>query len=333
VNLDFYNLLQSLKKREKIKGRRKISAFFICMIVAAIFWFMNALSQQYNALISFPVVYQNLPEDKVLTRRLPESVFIELNAQGFHILAYQIRLFRDTIRIDAGNLHIRNRNDFYEARLSTANKLHRITRQFNSEIRINRILPDTIYFIFGNKLSKELPVKLNYNINFEKQHRMMGEITFEPSSVVVEGLESIIDKFEYIETDSLVLDHLTNSVNIDLTLKIPSRFADEITLSTTSVNVTVPVEKYTEASVEVPIEVINLPDNHSMKIFPEKVTITYIVGFSDFDKVNEQMFTARVDYNRRDNTNRLPIEISRHPETVQVVRQQPQKVEYLIRKK
>ena len=70
-----------------------------------------------------------------------------------------------------------------------------------------------------------------------------------------------------------------------------------------------------------------------MKIFPEKVQITYIVGFSDFDRVSEQMFAARVDYLKRDNGNRLSVEITRHPDFVKILKQDPSKVEYLIRKK
>jgi YbbR domain-containing protein len=333
VNIDFYNIIQNLRSSEKIKSRRKISAFFICFIVAALFWLMNTLSQHYNAFISFPVKYENLPDNKVLTRRLPESVYIELNARGFHILAYQIKLLRDTIKIDAGNLPIRNRNDFYEARLATATKLNRITRQFNDEIRVNRILPDTIYFVFGTKVSKEIPVKLNHQLSFEKQHRLNGNVTFEPATVMVEGLESAVNKIEFIETESLVLKNLNQSVNKQINLFLHPSYAEKIFLSNKTVTVKIPVEKYTEASVEVPLEVINLPENHTMKLFPEKVNINYIVGFTDYDKINEQMFTARVDYNKRDNTSRLPIEISRHPETVQILRVQPPKAEYLIRKR
>ena len=311
---------------------KRFSAFLVCLVVAALFWFLNALSKNYNAAIILPVVYQNLPNNKILTRKLPETISIELNAQGFLILAYQYKFINDSILIDAGNLNIRAVEDHYEARMTTASKLYRIARQFSPEVKINRISPDTIYFAFGNKKRKEIPVKLNYSISYEKQYRLRDRIIFTPSTISISGLDKTVDAIEFFDTDSLVLKEVNNTITTELPLKVPEQYST-LQVSAKSVHVTVPVEKYTEASVEVPIEVINLPQDRGMKIFPEKVQITYIVGFSDFDRVSEQMFAARVDYLKRDNGNRLSVEITRHPDFVKILKQDPSKVEYLIRKK
>jgi hypothetical protein len=332
LSINLIELLKRPKGEGKIKGRKKISAFIVCLFVAALFWFLNALSKSYNAAISFPVVYINLPENKVLTHELPQQVTLELNAQGFHILAYQFRFLNDSILIDAGNLKIREVNGHFEAKLPTANRVHRVSRQLSPDVRIHRIAPDTVYFTFGTKKAKEVPVKLNHYLNFEKQHRLRDRIIISPSSIRIEGLDELVGLVNFIETDSLVLNQLNSPITTEIPLKIPDGFS-ALNFSTKSVMVTVPVEKYTEVNVEIPVEVLNLPDNLSVRIFPETVHINCIVGFSDFDKVNPQLFSARIDFEKRDNTNRLPVEIVRHPDFVQILRYQPQKVEYLIRKK
>ncbi len=300
--------------------------------MAAVFWFLMALSKNYNALISLPVVYQNLPENKIITSRLPKTISIELNALGFHLLGYQLKFYSDTVFVDVENLSLKETEGNYEAKLSTSSKLHRISRQFSQEIRVNRILPDTIYFTFGDKKSKEVPINLNKIISFEKQYRLRDRIIFSPASIKITGLDKLVDGVEFFDTDSLILYQLNQTLTIQLPLKIPEGYSS-LEFSAKSVNVTIPVEKYTEASVEIPIEMVNLPNDMAIKIFPEKVKISYVVGFGDFDKVNSQMFSAQVDYLKRDNTNRLAVEISRHPDFVQVLKKQPLKVEYLILKK
>jgi hypothetical protein len=332
LNINLTALFNKPKGEEKIKGRRKLSAFLICLFIAALFWFLNALSKNYNATISFPVIYSNLPKDKVLTHELPKFVTLELNAQGFNILAYKFKFLNDSIMIDVGNLKMVQNNGHYESKMPTSSRLYRISRQLASEVTIYRVQPDTLYFNFGDKKIKEIPIKLNHKISFEKQHRLHERIIFSPSTIKVEGLNDKIDMLEFLETDSIVLNNLTSSVTVPVSIKIPKGYED-MTFSSKSVMVTVPVEKFTEVSVDIPIEIVNLPIDRSMKIFPEKIHITAIVGFNDFDRINEHLFTARVDYLKRDNTNRLPVEIVRHPEFVQIHRFQPQKVEYIIRKR
>lgn len=324
--------IRRLKDKEKLKINKKFSAFLVCLAVAGIFWFLIALSKNYNALISLPVVYQNLPEDKILTRKLPETISLELNAQGFHLLAYQLKFFNDSIIINADNLDIKKTESFYEAKLSTSSKLHRISRQFSTDVMLNRILPDTIHFTFGNKKSKETPVNLKYLISYEKQFRLKDRIIFTPSKIKVKGLDKLVDAIDFFDTDSLILENLNSTVTKEVPLKIPENYS-LLELSAKSVHVTIPVEKYTEAYVEIPIEVANLPDDLSIKVFPDKIKVYYVVGFDDFNKVNEQMFTAKVDYLKKDNTNRLAVEVSRHPDFVSIIKKQPSKVEYLILKK
>jgi hypothetical protein len=319
-------------EKTKIKGRRKISAFLVCLVVATLFWFLNALSKNYTAAISFPVQYSNLPDNKVLINDLPQKLHLEVSARGFLILAYRINFLHDTVHIDAGNVSFRNFGDYAEAKLKTSEKVHFITRQLSEDIKIQRVIPEIIYLTFGNKIVREVPIRLNADINYEKQHRLKNDIILSPSVVRVEGLEDIVNKLQYAETDSLILKNVNASVTKELNIKLPEEFKT-LKPAIRTVSVTVPVEKFTEAVVEVPIEILNLPSNLSMKIFPEKAVITCVVGFGDFDKVNDKHFSATVDYEKRDESNRLRVDITRHPEFVRILRHQPQKVEYIIRKR
>jgi hypothetical protein len=326
-------ILRGWKENNRSGLNRRLSVFLICVLISAIFWFLTALSKNYTSLINFPVVYINMPEDKVLTRKMPNHLSLELNARGFSLLAYHLRFFRDSVYVDVSNLNlVRLNGNYYEGKIPTVTKINKIAAQFSSEIKLQRVYPDTLYFSFGNKTSKEVPIKLNYSITFEKQFRLYDRIIFSPASISIEGLETLIDSIQVIETDSVIFENLNQSLSIDVPIMIPEKYSS-LSFSQQIINVTIPVEKYTEASVEIPIEVANLPEELSIKLFPETVTLTYIVGFSDFSKVNNQLFSARVDFSKRDNTNRLSVELIQFPEFIQPLKHSPTKVEYIIRKK
>lgn len=321
-------------RRVKITVRfnKRLTAFLICIFIAGLFWFLNALTKNYNTVLSFPVAYQNLPENMVLTRKLPQNISLLLNAEGYHLLSHQLKFNRDTIYIDVSNLNIRANGKIYEAKMPTVTRFDKIASQLSPEIKITRIVPDTIYFSFGNKKSKNVPVKINASITFEKQYRLKDKISYKPASIQVEGLDRLVDSIKVLETDSLILNQLNKSVSGQLSIQLPDQYKS-LVLSSNHVMVNVPVEQYTEASMEVPIEVINLPGNLTLKIFPEKVKITYWVAFSDFDRVLEDHFKAIVDYGKLNNTNRLNVEIRQLPGFVTVAKITPSKVEYIIQKK
>ena len=325
--LKFFNNI-----KQRVILNRRISVFLICVLIAALFWFLNALTKNYYTIISFPVAYQNLPQDKVLTRKLPKSISLSLYAEGYHLLYHKLKFNRDTIYIDVSNLNIYKTGKTYEARLPTTSKFDKIADQFSSEIKITRIIPDTIYFSFGNKKSKMIPVKVNAKVTFEKQYRMKDEIIYKPSAVLVEGLATLVDSIQVVETDSLIIDMLNKTMVKELKIKLPEQY-ESLSLSSDHVMAKVEVEQYTEATKEVPINIVNLPKDFSIKTFPEKVTITYLVAFSDFDNVTADHFKATVDYNKINTTNRLNVEISIAPDFVKVVKVVPSKVEYIIKKK
>jgi hypothetical protein len=100
------------------------------------------------------------------------------------------------------------------------------------------------------------------------------------------------------------------------------------------VNVTIHVEKFTEADIDVPVSLFSDGKSVSYRTFPDKVTLTCRIAMRDFKRLDPSLFTASVDYDKALETrnNRVQVEIKRKPAFARVVKIEPEKVEFLILK-
>ena len=59
-----------------------------------------SLSKEYTISVKFPVIYTNLPADKLIVNQLPEIIDIEIGASGFNLLIYKMKQHKETIILD-----------------------------------------------------------------------------------------------------------------------------------------------------------------------------------------------------------------------------------------
>ena len=101
-----------------------------------------------------------------------------------------------------------------------------------------------------------------------------------------------------------------------------------------NIQVTVPVDEFTEKVLQVPVKVINNSSYEDVKIFPQKVKVTFITALSRYPQVDEDFFeaTADLDLWRKHAYKMLPVVLSKIPEYCKVVKIEPQNVDFIIKK-
>ena len=80
-----------------------------------------------------------------------------------------------------------------------------------------------------------------------------------------------------------------------------------------------------------PLSIKNVPKGYEIKLFPNEVTINYLVSLDKFDLVKRDMFGTNVNFDN--NKKRLTIDLIRQADFVENVRVVPEKVEYFLIKK
>lgn len=315
--------------KEKVLLNKRVATFLCCVFISVLFWLLMTLSKDYTITVTYPVKYSNSPKDKVIANNLPSSINIDIKSKGFFLLAYK---FKDpqTLYVNLDKSRpVGILNHFF---LLTNEQLNNFTDQFSSRIKILRIIPDTIFLNFNKKIIKRVPVRANLTLDMDSRYQQGDSLKLVPGFVEISGAADVISKVDYVETVPVTIKNVDKAQV--LMLKIDSDSGkQQFEINPKSVKAIVNVVKFTEATIELPIEAINLPHGYTLKSFPDKVNVKYNVAFDNYEKINAQQFRAVIDYKKAEQgSNKLKITLEKFPSDIRSVKLNPQKVEFILKK-
>ena len=173
-----------------------------------------------------------------------------------------------------------------------------------------------------------MPVTLLTSISTLPTCGVSGSIEVHPSHLTIYAPEDKLKEVESLLTETLTAFDLKDTLNATLRLKK----IEGVKIVPDVVRVVVPVEPFTEKSVEVPIEGVGVPMGYKMRIFPVKTNVVCRVAISKYDQVNSLDFKLRVDYNsaKAESNHKYPVRLVHSPKYVSNVRFQPAEVEILM---
>jgi YbbR domain-containing protein len=339
-------LIQIYKKLIKFfqkEFNRNLFVFSIFLVIATMFWFINALSKNYKIKLPFEIQYVNIPKAKALVKELPKNITIEVEAKGFSLLTYYVRSHpiitidvqkywdsnsKKRIVTDVTNLKVN------EEKLNSFFILSKETPEILNELKIGMrsisINPDTIQFIFANVSQKKVAVKPNVQIKFAQQFQLQNNVFVTPDSIIIYGAQEILNKIDSIMTEPIYKNDVSESFN----QKIAFHTIPTITYSD-SVGVTnIQVEKYTEQQFWVSLIPINVPDSLIIDLMQDKVQITTFIGMSKLKSFKTSDYKVVADYSKLNKeTGEMPIMVSQKPGYAKIIKISPENIGYIINSK
>ncbi|MFV0522286.1 MAG: hypothetical protein ACK5MI_07660 [Mangrovibacterium sp.] len=311
------------------KDNRDIISFAICMLIASSLWFLNALNKEYTINLSYPIKYINLPKDKMLVNTPPDHFNLKVNAGGFSILRHKLSMSFTPLVVNGESFFSELQNSDSSSHIEIPiNRLeNKIASQISSELKITDIFPNTLVFNFEPLKKKRVKIKPNISYTLAKQHFVSDAITFSPDSITVYGPNSIIDTLQFVFTEKQHYTKLNQSIRRNITIQD----INDLQYSPKRVVMNVPIEEFTEKVIDVPIQIINVPDSLNIKLFPDKAKVSFLVSLSHFNSISDQDFRLIVDYNCiSDNVAVLKTKLVNSSNYVYAVNTSPSQVEYLI---
>lgn len=312
---------------------RNVAVFTFFLLLSFIFWYINALSKNINGTVNFPVRYTNFPENLALVNELPDKLKLEVQGPGYSILKARISGNKTPLIIDVKNsgLEVSGEESDLEFFIYSYNLRESFIRQIRSDFEINSVIPDSINFVFDKVIIKKVPVKPDIKVNPLRQFMISGDIITDPDSVEISGPKAVIDTIDYVLTKS----HEYNQINEEISRNIDLESIRKVGISHKRVEITVPVEQFTEEVIDIPVRILNMPDTADVKLFPNMVSIHFNIALSDYNRIQEIPFEAVVDIKDLDvrKIDRLTVELVNLPTFIQNVRYNPKQVEYIFEKK
>ncbi|PCJ23607.1 MAG: hypothetical protein COA97_11355 [Flavobacteriales bacterium] len=325
------NIIQKIVR--KASSNRKLYVFLFCLGLSVFFWLLNALSKNFTTEVSFNVNYVNQPINKIVLNELPGELKIKIKGLGFDLMAYKLRLKRPTLYIDLSKLKGFN-NQIQSKTLSSSSFFSYINSQLGEHIEIKQIYPDSIRFLFDIRTEKKVKIIPVTQLNFEKQFQLYGKLLVKPAITKVSGPASILDTLFQVYTEDIVYDDLSETVTESIGFSKEYAFK-KLTFSPHKVIIHIPVEKFTESSVMISVESINVPDSIEIKAIPHEIELKFLLPLSKMASLGSAIFVANIDYTQINDgfNHKLKVELIEYPDYIQSLTLNPKKVEYILKKR
>jgi len=323
-----YKFAKYLKK-VYFRNDKRVAAYFVCVAIATVFWFLNALSKTYTVKIVAPVEYVNFPNNKTLASNLPEKFEMTIRSHGFTILRRKLIFLLGPLSFNVNemtnNRMMENKKTSFA--FPTRQFLTEMSYQLSNDIEILSMTPDTLFFRFDQMSQKLVKVKPLVNVNLKKQFQISGKITTKPNTIVVNGPQSTLDTLQFVYTKAKEF----NAVDQPIQVKAEISPVKELFFDPQSVELMVPVEEYTEAQQSVPVMLTDAPENVKVKLFPARVKVSFLVGLSRFSDIHPEDFKLAVSYTDIEGgQQRLRIKTLSAPAYLYDMKITPEEIEYLI---
>jgi YbbR domain-containing protein len=303
--------------------RKRFLALLSCLLLAISGWLVMALNNKYVYTAKTVLVYKNFPQNKAFHPLQSDTVDLQVEGTGWQLLFARLRVNPPSISIGLDKLSNKDYILFSE-------QLSSVNNQLETTQKIISVRPDTLYFDFSKRTVKRVPVKLLSAFQFAAGYGISDDMEITPNYVTVSGPEPDIKQIEEWKTDTLKLDQIQGTTVARIAMR--QNKLKNVSIFPSTVEVKIPVDEFTEKTVELPIKILNNPEYYSVKLFPKKVKVTFLVALSSYQQVNEEFMEASVDLNEWKTLRhqKLRVKLTRFPEYCKSVRLSPDKVDFII---
>lgn len=306
-------------------NQKKVKVFSLFLACSFFAWFLSNLSETYESRADLTLNYRNLPDSLLLGKNSEDIIEAKLRTSGFQFLFYNF--VKKRIDVDVSQVEFENGRYF----LTDDVLKKQIDAQLSQNISLLDVDRSQLVVDLYQVASKEIPIKVNLDLQFQQNHIMDGRPQVTPDHVVVKGPESEIDTLEEIQTEAVQLTNLSTDFSKDVSLVFPKGLDNSI-FSVGRVNVSGKVVRFSEKVFETPITVVNPPEGYQVKTFPDAVTVLCKATVERLKGISSADFEVEADYAQLNGTNKntLLLTITKKPENVYDVRLSEKTVNFVL---
>ena len=324
----FNNIKSTIKEVIAFFKKKDVITFLFFLLFSFIIWYMNTSSD--DEIEKNYVIYTNyvgIPENIYIEEKLPDHIKYTLRGKRKELNKYKQS---DTITINLSNYlsseesKVNNKVD-----ISFLEIINTFIAKKTSELTPTETQPLSFSSAFKILNTKNVPILLKENIKVESQYIFVDSIKIIPNNITILGPQSSLDTIQAIYVKPLH-DTYNKSNKITSELIIPNPF---VINTNNNVEISFLIDKSTEKSFDIPITLINVPENINIRTFPTSINIKFSVGIQNYNNVLPSMFGANIDYNTISNVSKTTQKVNiQYNSNIYITNltSTPKEVEYVI---
>lgn len=282
------------KKNKNIKLKlvqeKRLNVFVLFLFLSFLISLLVKLSNNYTQTLNFELSPTGLKSNEVIISEVPKSINVTISGRGFELLKYYIE--KPVIEVDFSQLRKNNTQYVW----SESEQLDKIINHFDSKIVVKSINPDTVVFPFDSQFIKKVPVMVIVNPTFAVGFDLIDDFRSSPDSITVTGPESMLKIINSVSTKKIELNEINSAVDFSVELNI-SPSLSQLNFSHQSVSVVANVGKFTEGMVNVPVTIVNVPEDLIINFFPKEISVVFYSSLEAYANINEADFIVECDFN------------------------------------
>ena len=255
------------------------------VLLACFLWFHAVTEHTYTREVNIRLIVENPPLENtpsnrsvIIANKVPERILVQVKGHGKDVLLVKEEDFVLRLRTE-GEVNSRRT---YRFQLDQIEK-----RDAELDVQVEEIIaPSELEVYFDLRVERNLPIVHNIDVQVAPAHVLVGPLSVEPSHVSVVGPRSIVDTIEYVTTDTLRLDNVSDDVDQEVPL---STVADNLwTLGQPSVRVRADVQILADNDMAgVPVKIRNA-GGRRLRADPEFVMVKVRGGVDVVSNLNPQ---------------------------------------------
>lgn len=305
---------------------KDVLSFLVFLVLSATFWFVNALDDERELTMKVPVIYSGVPANIKFANELPKEVKLKIKDLGSNLWYYitnkpkPVEIQLNQVFLESGLLSVSN------ARILSA-----LSDRLLPSSAVLKITPDNMVVKYHKLHTRLVPVQLNSNVSLEEQYMLCYPIEVIPSSIEVYGPRSVLDTIKSVQTEVLEISKLKS----DITKRIALQKHKSLIYAMNEVTVNACAEMFTEKTAELAVQIINNPENLTIRSFPAVVKATFNIKMANFRKFENSDIQVVIDYAEINSlqSNKKHLKIINNKDYISNIRIVPQEVEFILEKK
>ena len=302
---------------------REFLIFLFFLILSATYWVMSVLSDSMEREIIVPVKIVDVPKNVIIFSDEEMQIRVMVRDKGYTVATY---LYADKIKpVNVSFAAYAKSNDRCVVSPSELQKL--IAKQLFASTKIISVKPEKLELQYNYGKNKRVPVKLIGSIRPADSY-YLASMRFTPDSVTVYSSSSVLDSIAAVYTERQDIRDVKDTLIQEVHLKAIANakiVPDEAKL-------TIYPDIMIEATAMVPVQTINVPENKVLRVFPSQVKVQYIIGASQYSRIDMNDFMVVADYDNTDagTSKHCPIRLIKAPKEVRNPLLVVSQVDYLI---
>lgn len=305
-------------------------AFFFTLVVISLIWLISNMSEQKVYREAYPVRFIGFDSVRYATTLADTVVTLDISSNGFRALHRSLAT-RRTIEVDVSSKMGKGNKDSYDMILST----NELSEVFSNQIDMRGVeslapVQQSLALHLALRESKAFVPDIDkVQFKFEGLTGLFGTPVITPDTIWLYGSRASLDCIDRIEalpqTIGGIMISDTHEVKLDPVWK---QFSD-LRPSATKVSVFLPVQRYVQRTIKVPISIVNNGDVKRIHLYPNEVDVSFMVPQSEYNKYTADQFTVNVTIDSDSLSNLHPI-VTTFPANVRILSVSPSEVQYII---